>query len=402
MLSSSSRALAKVAPIALGAVLVVFPFACASSDAPSAPVPVVIADAGFDSAPPGAWVGYDMHIQSTLRSVWGSSASDVYAVGYDPGAIVHSDDRGVTWSVKTLDPTIWLMAVGGSGPDDVYAVGHRERHAPIVMHTADRGVTWQTMDLPFLGATGAIWSSGPDDTYIVGDASVGPGAVILHTKDRGATWGLSPIAGADGVQGIWGSGPNDIYVAGARRIADVVATDAGDPSGTSTDASADDASLIDAGTRDARATAAGSDPYEGVVLHSTDGARTWTVATTTPTGVLFAIGGSPDGMRIIAVGRGNTMTQSLDHGATWEQYAGAFEVGPQLTSVWLHSADEYPFIAGDELGLVRDIEGIDPEPTVSQSENTPLRYVLGVWGFGDDVYAVGDEGVVVHEIGSPW
>jgi hypothetical protein len=55
-----------------------------------------------------------------LRGVWGSSTSDVFAVG--PGVtIIHYD--GSTWSLMTSDTTEHLNSVWGSSSSDVFTVG---------------------------------------------------------------------------------------------------------------------------------------------------------------------------------------------------------------------------------------------------------------------------------------
>ena len=362
----------------LALVTVVPLLGCGSSEI--AP-PVPVADAGLvDSATPALWTAQGVGIRSTLAAVWGSSAADVYAVGYSPGGIAHSVDRGASWSALTLSDATELVAVGGSGADDVYVAGNRAAFTPFVMHSKDRGTTWQSSDLGFVGHARAIWSSGPSDTYIVGGSTAG--AVIAHTVDRGATWAVSAVAQSAGLHGIWGSGPKDVYVAGSlRQDSDAGANDAGDGGSTND---------------------AGAIVPEGVVLHTTDQGQTWTVRTVTPSGGLFAVAGTPDGLRIDAVGDHDTLTESTDHGATWTQYAGsaAFPTRTQLTAVWLPSTDDRPYIASGFDGVLRSIEGVDGA-IVTTSEPIPLSVVLGVWGTGRDVFAVGTGrgGVIGHRVG---
>ena len=54
------------------------------------------------------------------RSVWGSGASDVWAVG-DSGTILHWD--GSAWTSASSGTTFALFGVWGSGANDVWAVG---------------------------------------------------------------------------------------------------------------------------------------------------------------------------------------------------------------------------------------------------------------------------------------
>jgi hypothetical protein len=55
-----------------------------------------------------------------LMDVWGSSASEVLAVGAS-GTILHFD--GTEWASTESGTTMALNAVWGSSPDDVSAVG---------------------------------------------------------------------------------------------------------------------------------------------------------------------------------------------------------------------------------------------------------------------------------------
>jgi hypothetical protein len=88
--------------------------------------------AGDDFPATSAIWHYDGHAWSPMRppsdagmlkEVWGSSASDVYAVG-QAGQVLHYD--GSVWTASTqTDDT--LLGIWGFGPGDVYAVGNGGR-----------------------------------------------------------------------------------------------------------------------------------------------------------------------------------------------------------------------------------------------------------------------------------
>jgi hypothetical protein len=63
-----------------------------------------------------------------LLDVWGSGASDIYAVGYN-GRILHSTGNG-DWTPLVSGTAHHLRGVWGRGPDDVFAVGE----AGVVLH----------------------------------------------------------------------------------------------------------------------------------------------------------------------------------------------------------------------------------------------------------------------------
>jgi hypothetical protein len=58
---------------------------------------------------------------NVLRAVWGSGASDVYALG-DYGTAYHSTGNGV-WTPQTTGSSANLYAIWGSSSSDVYIVG---------------------------------------------------------------------------------------------------------------------------------------------------------------------------------------------------------------------------------------------------------------------------------------
>ena len=58
--------------------------------------------------------------QQHLRDVWGTSTTDVYAVG-DSGTILHYD--GATWNSMTSGTSLLLFGVWGMSSSDFVAVG---------------------------------------------------------------------------------------------------------------------------------------------------------------------------------------------------------------------------------------------------------------------------------------
>ena len=109
-----------------------------------------------------------------LVAVWGSSASDIFAVGRG-GAILHYD--GETWkgmSTGTIDYTsveLRLEDVWGTGPDDVYALGcFHEGIGGCLQDTIVHydGRSWKSVLLSEPYALDHIWGSSSNDVYVVG------------------------------------------------------------------------------------------------------------------------------------------------------------------------------------------------------------------------------------------
>ena len=113
----------------------------------------------------------------SLESVWGSSATDVFAVG-DIGTILHYD--GDTWSGQASGSTNWLYGVWGSSATDVFAVGV---DGTILHYDGD---TWSVQ----ASGTGVgllgVWGSSATDVFAVGgNRAIGEGTILHYDGD---TW----------------------------------------------------------------------------------------------------------------------------------------------------------------------------------------------------------------------
>ena len=148
------------------------------------------------------------HLLAALNAVWGSSGSDVFAVGtYD--TIVHYD--GLTWSAMNCESNGHLEDVWGSSGSDVFAVGTNGT----ILHYD--GLTWSAMsggtnmDL-MSGGTNmdlyGIWGSSGSDVFAVGEDGV-----ILHYD--GLTWSaMSSGTTTHYLKDVWGSSGSDVFAVG--------------------------------------------------------------------------------------------------------------------------------------------------------------------------------------------
>ena len=112
----------------------------------------------------GAFATTATPIATTVRGLWGSANTDVFAVG-DAGVILHWD--GVSWT-QMIASTTPLHAVAGSGAPEVFAVGDS---GVISRYT---GAGWATVNSPS-GVTMAlhdIWAVAPNDVIAVGNEGV--------------------------------------------------------------------------------------------------------------------------------------------------------------------------------------------------------------------------------------
>jgi hypothetical protein len=136
-----------------------------------------------------------------LNDIWGSSETDVFAVG-EAGTIVHYD--GSTWSPMATETSNDLWGVWGSSSADVYAVGD----AGTMIHYD--GTQWKAVPSMTQNRLTGVWGSSDRDVFVVG-------GIILHYD--GQTWTrMGTTHRAQREQKVWGSGPGDVYVTEGNRI----------------------------------------------------------------------------------------------------------------------------------------------------------------------------------------
>ena len=121
------------------------------------PGPYRLTSNGWERAPTSGTVS------QSLNGIWGSSPTDVWAVG-SYGAVAHFD--GQTWSTVTTSlpsmETSTLYAISGTGPADVWAVGRNG----MVGHYD--GNSWTFAPRASLSDLYAVHAASPDDVWAVG------------------------------------------------------------------------------------------------------------------------------------------------------------------------------------------------------------------------------------------
>jgi hypothetical protein len=111
--------------------------------------------------------------------------------------------------------TGWLYGVWGTSASDVYAVGYDA--AALILHYD--GASWSSMANAGYGHLNGVWGSSATDVYAVGSATetnldllVQQYAVLAHYD--GASWSSTANVGENDLDGVWGSSPSDVFVAG--------------------------------------------------------------------------------------------------------------------------------------------------------------------------------------------
>jgi hypothetical protein len=109
----------------------------------------------------------------SLRDIWGSSSSDVFAVGAE-GTILHYN--GNSWKSMDDNSTNGYYCIWGSSPSDVYAVTEL---LGVIYHYNGRG--WSNDQRVTLRATLlCIWGSSANDIFTGGNGFFVAEGVILR------------------------------------------------------------------------------------------------------------------------------------------------------------------------------------------------------------------------------
>jgi hypothetical protein len=148
---------------------------------------------------PLVWSAMTSDTTVQLNSVWGSSSSNVFAVGAS-GTIRKYD--GTSWSGSSSG-TIWqLNGVWGSSASNVFAVGNGGTIRKY------NGTSWSGMTSGTTKNLYGVWGTGANDVFAVGDSGT-----VLHYN--GIAWSTMNSSVTTALYGIWGSSFDNVFAVGA-------------------------------------------------------------------------------------------------------------------------------------------------------------------------------------------
>jgi hypothetical protein len=158
-------------------------------------------------------------VAEQLFGLWGSSHSDVFGVGeydYGIGLVVHYN--GVAWSVMTTNvaPSGELSRVWGTSPSNVYAVGY-SLMAPYnwTFYCQYNGAPWwcDESDIdPSISGFTAVWGLSPNDLFAVGGFGAPSRSLVAHFDGR--AWTTMPTNAPAALGAVWGSSATDVFAVG--------------------------------------------------------------------------------------------------------------------------------------------------------------------------------------------
>ena len=118
------------------------------------------------AASPDGWATQTSGTAWTLYGVWGTSPTDVFAVG-ENGTILHYD--GASWGSMSSGVSGVLFGVWGSSSTDVFAVGE----TGVICHYD--GDSWSSMSSGVNKQLQGVWGTDNDSVFAVGYSGT-----ILH------------------------------------------------------------------------------------------------------------------------------------------------------------------------------------------------------------------------------
>lgn len=157
----------------------------------------------------GTWAPFTVSNTETIVNMWGTSASDVYAVGGNK-AIFHRNADG-TWA-EQIPGGVELQAMGGSGPNDLYLIDYTHvYHSQGDGHWTPQSIALHTSENEQLMS---IWALGPNAVYATTTSSV-------WRSGGDGTWvgqRVNPATSTVDVFAIWGTSPKNLYVATSSGV----------------------------------------------------------------------------------------------------------------------------------------------------------------------------------------
>lgn len=140
-----------------------------------------------------------------LFDVWGSSSSDVRAVGW-AGEILHYD--GSSWAIEIAEDslqTATLRSIDGVSATEVFAVGRTNQLTSVVLHF--NGSIWTRTVVAGVEDLYGVWSDSPSDVFAVGTLGI-----VAHFD--GALWNTTTTPTQETLFGVWGTNGRNVYAVG--------------------------------------------------------------------------------------------------------------------------------------------------------------------------------------------
>ncbi|QTA83005.1 CalX-like domain-containing protein [Desulfonema limicola] len=314
-----------------------------------------------------------------LRDIWGSSGSDVFAVG-DRGLIMHFD--GIEWKQMASSTEKNLEGIWGSSGSDVFAAGSNGT----ILHY--NGISWRQMDARTQNDLTKIWGSSGANVFVSGDKGT-----ILHYDGTG--WVPMITNNNKNIYNLWGISDADVFAVGGNGAILHYNGSQWFPmdSGTAMNI------FSIWGTTGSDILAAGIN----TLLHYNG--RNWIKASDRLLHFRCMWGSSGSGIYI-----GGTDPDNNDTGFIYQYNnleLSKININPAIPvyGLWGSSNSEIFAVGGnqDTGGTILYFDGKNWNPAWQQSDKGFTKKLESLWGTSENnVFAVGEQGTVMHYDGKNW
>ncbi len=142
---------------------------------------------------------------ASLYGIWGSAPNDIWAVGTGGNVYRYG---GSSWALQgTVPGGALLLSVWGSASDSIFAVGSGKIFRYV-------GATWDSIPIASLGIGAPtfyrVWGISSTDFFVVGT-----GGTILRCNGRAASCAAMASGTTAALYGVWGSSGDDVYAVGS-------------------------------------------------------------------------------------------------------------------------------------------------------------------------------------------
>jgi len=157
---------------------------------------------------------YSLKLTESLQGIWGTSVSNVYAVG-DKGEIWHCGSSCTSYSgsgwKKLISPTKNnLQAIWGADSKNIFAVG---LGGTILKYD---GTSWKKMKTNTYTYFYGVWGTSAKDVWAVGHPIFKKDEAIFHYN--GTSWTKVPPPGRPYLNDVWGYDKDNVFVVGNNEI----------------------------------------------------------------------------------------------------------------------------------------------------------------------------------------
>jgi photosystem II stability/assembly factor-like uncharacterized protein/RecA/RadA recombinase len=294
-----------------------------------------------------------------ISSLWGIQKRGKVELWATAGvSVLYSDDGGTTWTARgpgggsSYKHPYEINALWGSTLGDqvhLWAV----RSDGEIVHSDNEGETWDYQSAQTRASLNAI--SGARNGAELEVWAVGEEGAVLQTGDQGKSWRVKQVGLPRRLTALWGEGQGD-------KI-DLWAT------------SVDQDSI--GGTSSYEDTDTG-----GMILHSADGAKTWSSQHTSAT--LRSIWGTANRqeLQLWAVGKDGVILHSGNGGTTWDQQHSGTQIA--LSALWgVEKGDKVHLWAVGKKGMILYSGDAGKTWSAQQKESADAFDLVSIWGKDD-------------------